>query len=61
MYIATGAGAAQYLTDDMIKDVIQRMKGPLRSKEYGEAVRLAVVDIGLRVAGAANKALSWQA
>lgn len=51
VYISTGVGAQQALSDNSLGSIINDMKRHLRSEQYSEAVELAVVEIGLGLAG----------
>lgn len=59
IYISTGKGAQEALSDARVASIIADIRSTLRAKDYDGAVERAVVDIGLGLAGAAPKGQLW--
>jgi len=51
VYISTGQGAREVVTDEAVQTIIENMRSRLRNEDYGQAVLGAVGDVHLQLAG----------
>lgn len=51
IFISTGAGAKEYLSNKEVYHIIEGMKSDLKAQRYGRALYTSVVDMGLSIAG----------
>ena len=60
VYISTGQGAREIVTDEAVETIIENMRSHLRNKDYGQAVLGAVGDVHLQLAGKLpERSSSW--
>jgi len=60
VYISTGVGAQQALSDNSLGDIISSMRPKLKSHKYDEAVEQAIIDLGLGLSGRPHSNHEWE-
>ena len=60
VFISTGQGAREVVTDEAVQTIIENMRSHLRNEDYGQAVLGAVGDVHLQLSGKLpERSSSW--